>query len=228
MSQLLRILLPEYCICCGNELKSGEKHLCMSCLSALPLVPWADSSDNVMLRALWPSCNVISAAAAIEYSNNSPYHNIIVSIKYRMLPAVGRWMAATNINKWVQRGFLQDVDVIIPVPLTPAHQRRRGYNQSHWIALGIADVTFLPIDATILFRHNQSVTQTHASAEERQFNTSKSFYVDPVRVRTIKNKHILLVDDVFTTGATIRACVSALLQAVPDCRISVYTLSMAK
>lgn len=228
MKRLLRLLLPEYCACCGNVMTHSEDRLCMQCLMGLPVVPWTDYADNRMLRLLWPETNVETATAGIYYSHDSPYHQILVNIKYRHLPAVGRWMAAMNINIWVQRGFLGDVDMIIPVPLTPQHMRRRGYNQSYWIALGIADVTSLPIDTTILRRHNENVTQTRATISGRSSNTGRSFYVNPDTVGRIHNKHILLVDDVFTTGATIRACVTALQQAVPDCCISVYTLSMAK
>ena len=134
---------------------------------------------------------------------------------------MGRCMAA----ELLPTGFFEDVDVVIPVPLHPRKQRARGYNQSEWIARGVSAVTGIPIDTESILRKKNTETQTRKSVFERRDNVEGIFELQ--HPETLAGKHILIVDDVLTTGSTTLACASCLVD-VEDIRISILTLAMVE
>ena len=135
---------------------------------------------------------------------------------------MGRMLATELKNS----GFFEGIDCLIPVPLHPARLRLRGYNQSEQLALGIAQITGIPVVVDVLERIHNNSTQTHKSSSERWQNTQGLFVPTP-KVDKLKNKHVLLVDDVFTTGATLSACIVA-LSTVDSIQASIVTLAYAK
>jgi ComF family protein len=149
---------------------------------------------------------------------------IVAAIKYRGDRALGEWIGAFLAADLLESGFFEGIDFLIPVPLHKRKQRKRGFNQSEILAKGISAVTGIPIDATILYRGKANVSQTNKGVYERWKNTRNIFQVKDVE--RFKNQHLLLLDDVLTTGSTLEACARALLQC-ENARVSVLTLAIA-
>ena len=135
-------------------------------------------------------------------------------------------MAATAATELMERGFFEGIDLIIPVPLSKKKRRARGYNQCDYIAEGLSQVTGIAIDTTSVIRHIANETQTHKQREARWKNVEDVFSV--ASAKNLKGKHILLIDDVLTTGATLSSCGKSILATVPDVRLSIFTLACAK
>ena len=146
-------------------------------------------------------------------------------MKYSDRPEIGERMAATAAKELLERGFFEGVDIIVPLPLSRKKKSQRGYNQCDQIAIGISKVTGIAIDNKSVIRHIANATQTHKQREERWKNVENIFSVTDSP--SLKGKHILLVDDVLTTGATLTSCGKAILAASPDTKISIFTLACA-
>jgi ComF family protein len=168
---------------------------------------------------------MIEKAAAFSYYNKgSRIRNLIHYLKYKGVREIGYELGRIYGLSLKASGFTDDIDLIIPVPLHPAKKRIRGFNQSETISMGIADVAHLPLDVKSLARTIVSVTQTKRSRYERWTNVEGIFQVvDPL---AISGKHILLVDDVITTGSTIESCTNALLK-FEGVKVSVVALAFA-
>lgn len=149
---------------------------------------------------------------------------MIHGFKYR-----GAWRTARMMGEWYGRelrecGSYHDVDVVVPLPLHPLKRMHRGYNQSEYIAEGIAAQLGVPVDRTSVYRRRNTAEQALRSRRERAGNVADAFAVrHPER---LAGRHILLVDDVMTTGSTLLSCAEAILQAAPDCRISIAALAV--
>jgi len=224
VSDLGALLLPRFCPVCSGRLVPSEPFICMSCSMQWPRLHLPSITDNVMLRRMWPHVPVEQACSVIVYRHQSPFHQILISIKYRGAVSLAREMGSWAALETAPTGLFQQVDVMVPVPLSPAKKRKRGYNQARLLAEGMSRQNGLPI-RDWLTRKNEATTQTHLSEEERIANTAHDFMGHiPVGER---GQRILLVDDVFTTGATLTACALALLQSDPTATINVFTLSYA-
>ena len=164
------------------------------------------------------------AAAFSFYNKGSRIRNLIHNFKYKGIKEIGYELGRVYGLSLKSSGFTADIDLIIPVPLHPTKKRIRGFNQSDTISTGIADVTGLPVDTTSLVRTAVSATQTKRSRYERWTNVEGIFRVTDPEI--IRGKHILLVDDVITTGSTIESCANELLK-VEGVRVSVVALAFA-
>lgn len=202
----------------------GEEAICTRCNIDMPRTNYHKVKDNLVERMFWGRIPLERATSYFFYRKGSDFRKILHQFKYggrKDLGAImGRFMAA----ELSATGFFNGVDVIIPVPLHPAKQRARGYNQSEWIARGVAQVTGIPIDATSVVREKQTDTQTRKSAYERWENVEGIFSLRHPECFT--GKHILIIDDVLTTGATTIACADVFGE-VEGVRISVLTLAVA-
>jgi ComF family protein len=168
---------------------------------------------------------MIEKAAAFSYYNKgSRIRKLIHSLKYKGIRELGYELGRIYGLSLDSSGFMDDIDLIIPVPLHPEKERVRGFNQSEIISLGIADVANLPVEVKSLVRKKVSATQTKRSRYERWTNVEGIFEViDP---QAIAGKHVLLVDDVITTGSTVESCVNELLKT-EGMRVSVVALAFA-
>jgi ComF family protein len=207
------IFFPSLCFSCGSLLPPSTKILCQTCLASMDRVA---SGDPLLMLARERLCGdgmLNDVTAVFHFTKGGPLQSAIHQLKYSGAPGIGLWlggMVGTCIGKSGQHpGF----DAVVPVPLHVVKRRERGYNQSERIAAGIGRVLALPVRSHWLMRTRHTPTQTTLGIAERRANMDGAFAVPRMAVRQVRGKKILLVDDVITTGATIRSCAEALRNA---------------
>lgn len=219
ISDLFELIFPRHCIVCGTLLAKEEKDLCLNCLIGLPIIE--QSQREELEKTFWGIVQVERVASYINYRKGSPYNRLLHELKYNNRPEVGVHLAINAATELKEEGFFEGIDLIVPLPLSKKKLRKRGYNQCDYIAKGISHVTDLPIITNAISRIKANETQTHKTREERWKNTEGIFAVkDP---KQLSGKHVLLVDDVLTTGATIAACATAM--STVGCKISIFTIA---
>lgn len=235
------ILLPRACIVCGRRLLLEEKHLCLECAADLPLThfetmshnPMADRFNDVIQKHLTsdeitevrPYEAYAYGTALFFYKEDGDYKQIPYQLKYHGNVSVGRHFGRMLGRRLAGSGLFQDVDMVIPVPLHRLRRWKRGYNQAEILAVEVASALGASIRNDILVRNRRTKTQTKLEVEEKIRNVKGAFEVVlPDSYDTVP-KHILLIDDVFTTGSTLYACFAALRTVFPpSVRISIATL----
>lgn len=221
-SDLWELFFPRCCLLCGNRLLNGEEHLCFQCLSELPRTNLHLKIGSEMEKCLWGKLPIERASAFLFYAKGSDVRKILFEIKYYGNTDLGCFLGRCMARELYPSGFFKEIDCIVPVPLHPEKHKKRGYNQSEMLANGIASVVNIPVASHWLVRNQNTETQTHKGNYERWVNVKNVFGC--LSERELIGKHILLVDDVMTTGATVVACADALKQ-IPGLRISVLTLA---
>lgn len=221
----LSLLFPRLCISCHTHLVKGEKVLCTTCLLSMARTDFHSRRENALEKAFWGRCLVERAAAFSVYNRGSRIRKLIHALKYEGRKDIGRMLGELYGSVLAGCGFMDGIDLIIPVPLHPARQRRRGYNQSECIAEGLSGATHLPVRTNIIIRTGLTGTQTKSGRYERWVNVKGFFHVpDPA---LINGSHVLIVDDVITTGSTMEACVNALHDA-GEVKVSLVALAAAQ
>ena len=203
---------------------SAEKYLCCGCLRGLPRTNYHLMETSPLEQMFWGQIPIERATAMFFFSGNNP-RSIIHKLKYFNSPKAGEYLARIFADEIKGCGFFSDIDAIVPVPLARSRKWQRGYNQSDWIARGISKQTGIPIIGDAINRVRSNKTQTRLSAQERWDNVEGIFQLS--RPEVIAGKHILLLDDVITTGATTISCAQTLMEAGGDMRFSVAALAMA-
>ena len=233
--ELTDLLMPRTCLVCGAPLGAQEAHLCLSCEAHLPLTyywerphnPMADEFNAVLERHRLPgeTLSYAYAAGLLFYHHQNPYKRIPQALKYGQDAAAGRHFGSLLGRYLASAPHFADVDAVIPVPLHWLRRFRRGYNQAAVLSEAIAGVLGVPVLKDVLVRSRRTRSQTSLSAEDRLKNVSGVFSLRQVP----QARHILLVDDTFTTGATLAACHQALRQALDSSvRISIATLAVVE
>jgi ComF family protein len=220
----ISLLFPRLCYACGNHLLRNENLICTECYVIIPRTNYHLQEENPVAQLFWGRCRIEKAAAFSYYNKGSRIRNLIHNLKYRGIREIGFEAGRIYGLSLKSSGFTSDMDLIIPVPLHPSKKRIRGFNQSDIISAGIGDATGLNINTNALVRIKGSETQTKRSRFERWTNVDGIFQiVDP---EIITGKHVLLVDDVITTGSTIESCANELLK-VEGVKVSVVALAFA-
>ncbi len=221
---VISLLFPRLCHGCGNQLLRNEKVICTECYVLIPRTNFHLMPDNPVEKLFWGRCSVERAAAFSYYTRDSRIRRMIHHLKYSGAAETGMELGRIYGNSLKNSVFLNGIDLMIPVPLHPSKVRQRGYNQSELISRGISEATGIPVNTGILKRTTVTSTQTRKSRYERWINVNDIFRVSDKA--GIEGKHILIVDDVITTGSTIEACAEEILKA-GNTKVSVAALAFS-
>lgn len=224
LSNFVGLIFPRVCLACDEPLGRGEDHICTNCRAQLPYTDYhlLPPADNPLARRFWGRVRVRHALSYLRFLRRGRVQHLLHQLKYRgqrdVGLALGRWYG----HDLLRHGFL--FDLVVPVPLHPRKLAKRGYNQSDPFAAGLAESLGISWHAEGLHRLEHTDSQTRKNRLERWQNVAEVFGVtDPA---TVQGKHVLVVDDVLTTGATLEACAAALL-AAGAAEVSVATIASA-
>ena len=224
--RLLDLISPRLCVVCCQRLTVSEETICTRCNLHLPRTGFQqDPYENEMAKLFWHQIPIERATALFYYESHSDTANIIYMLKYNNHPKIGEVMGRMTARELQTNDFFDGIDAIVPVPLAKKRLRQRGYNQSMEIAKGVSEMTGLPIYNKVVRRNTFEGSQTNKGRWERNENVEKVFEL--IDSETVHGKHLLIVDDVVTTGATVIACAKELCKA-GNVKVSVLALGFAK
>lgn len=224
------MLLPRYCKVCGCRLDFSEEHLCVLCLARMPFCDNADLVNNISMRPFIHDRRVVHAASLFYYYKDSSYRNLIYHLKYYFHPSVGVLLGRMVAERLAGSGFFDGIDMIVTVPVTKRKLKKRGYNQCDYIARGISSVVGTEWRGDVIRRLTSGVAQAKKGRYERlaandsHNGMSNPFVMSEQSDGLIYGKHILIVDDVLTTGATLNNVLSSI--PLSNVRISIMTLGV--
>ncbi len=220
----LHLLYPDLCVACGADVSTKHACFCLQCRMKLPVSDMYHHQDNEFTERFWGRLPIQNGAALYYFTRKSPVQRALHQLKYHNKPDIGIKIGRDFGRLLHTCPLYQSVDAIIPVPLHPRKERMRGYNQSTLFAQGLAEAMGIPVLHTTLVRAAFTATQTRKKRMDRFQNVAEVFAVH--RPGRIEGLHLLLVDDVLTTGATLEICGQALLE-VPNTRLSMATIAIA-
>lgn len=224
LNDLVSLLYPNLCMACSENLPSREEIICLRCQHKLPKTNFHLEKDNPFIERFWGRLSLENGASLYHFVKGGRVQELLHRLKYLGKHEIGLRLGQGYGHQLRESPFYKDIDLIVPVPLHPRKERLRGYNQSAMFAKGLAESMGKPWSKNALLRNTFTETQTHKSRVERLENVLEVFEV--ANTKALENKHILLVDDVMTTGATLEACGSKIL-AVPGTKLSMVTIAIA-
>jgi len=219
---LLHLFIPHHCAGCGSDIMSRQQVLCMHCINRLPVTGFHMYADNPIEKIFWGRMQVTDAASYLYFSKDSLLQHIVHELKYKGNKELGYFIGRKMGEALLQTHRFHDIEALIPLPLFAARERKRGYNQALVLCEGMADVLSLPILKQVIRRAASSETQTNKNRIDRWLNMQGKFELH--QPEAIAGKHVLLIDDVITTGATLEACGQAILTAA-NTRLSIMTMA---
>jgi ComF family protein len=221
---LLHIVFPHVCDGCGSDLLNIESTLCIRCLSSLPETNFEIHPNNPVEKSFWGRLPIVNASAHLYFTKESLVQHLMHQLKYKGNKDLGLQLGRLMGNALKNAARFNEIEALVPLPLFPSKEKKRGYNQATVLCEGIAEILSLPVLNKVITRPQHTETQTKKGRIERWKNIEGKFLLmDPL---AIQNKHLLLVDDVVTTGATLEACGNELLTA-ENVKLSVATLCLA-
>jgi len=226
IGRLLDFLFPRSCAICDKRLAVEEDVICATCNMHLDRTNYSKKPyDNEMAKTFWKLLPIEKAAALFYFQGGSPQSNIVYKLKYYDRPDIGIALGELTAVEMKKDCFFDNIDFIIPVPIAKNRRKQRGYNQSEKIAEGVAKISGIVVRKDIVDRDKFKGSQTHLGTIDRQKNVKGVFHLR--KREDIKGKHILIIDDICTTGATIISLGEELAKA-GNVRISVLTLGFAR
>lgn len=217
INSIVGLFYPSVCAACGTSLFGWEKLVCTRCRSLLPKTGYELNEDNPLARLFYGKVRMKAVTACFFFSKEGKVQHLIHELKYKGNSDAGIFLGQELGKSIKEAPLFQGIDYLVPVPLHPKREKERGYNQSAMIAQGITEKTGIPIGKGFLVRSVNTATQTHKSKEERWQNVKDIFEVQ--HAEQLEGKHVLLIDDVLTTGATLEAC-ALKLSTIPGITIS--------
>jgi ComF family protein len=224
LSDLLWLVYPEICAACGRTLGSGDTCICLWCRTHLPSTEFHTDKENPVAKHFWGKVPIENAAAGYYFSKGEKVQRLIHQLKYKGRRDIGVFLGNLYGATLRQSEKFSTAEIIIPVPLHIRKQRSRGYNQSECIVEGLSQSMKIPFSSKAVKRTMHTTSQTRKKRYERFENVNRVFKV--VQRDVVQGKHILLVDDVITTGSTLAACAEVLLE-VPGTKVSIATIAYA-
>jgi ComF family protein len=221
IKDFISLFYPEVCLCCGESLAAQEEFVCTMCIFKLPKTNFHTQTDNTLSKVFAGRAEVNAAAAWCYYQKGNSVQDLVHELKYK-----GKKELGISIGKWYghdlkQSASYEKIEVVVPVPLHKKKLKRRGYNQSAYFAKGLAESMKIVCLEDGLMRTIDTETQTRKSRYSRWENVKDIFSAN--KVEELRGKHVLLVDDIITTGATIEACVHT-LKAIPVASVSIASI----
>lgn len=221
---LLHLAFPRLCDGCGNALLSGEVLLCTGCQLALSRLDYHDEANNETARRLAGRIPFVHATSFAGFTEDSLMRHLIHLLKYKQREDIGTGLGRLFGEELKDAAWAKDLEAIVPVPLHPRKERARGYNQTALLGEGMSAALGIPHYPRALRRTRHTESQTRKGRAARAENVADLF--EPHQAKVIAGKHVLLIDDVLTTGATLEDAAAALLK-VPGARVSIATLAIA-
>lgn len=224
LNNIINLFYPRVCPACGSLLMNSEETVCMTCLYLLPKTMYERNPDNPLAQSFWGKIDFHAVTAEFFFSKTGKVQHLLHQLKYQGNINAGFFLGQQLGNSIKDVDLFSNIDYLVPIPLHPKKEHLRGYNQSYVIAQGVEEKTKIPIIKDCLIRKVFTSTQTKKSREERWNNVKDIFDVKDYKI--FENKHVLLIDDVLTTGATLLAA-GETLSKIPDIKISVATAACA-
>ncbi len=218
------LVFPRICAACGNSLWKHEDTICHSCEFHLPKTNFHFSDENPVTKIFWGRADLVSGAAFLYFNKGNKVQLLVHQLKYNGRKDIGVFLGTLYGQTLKYAPSFNSADVIVPVPLHKKKYMKRGYNQSEQFGMGLSSVMSIPLNRHLLVRTKATETQTRKSRFSRYQNVREIFLVN--QPENWRGKHLLLVDDVITTGATLESCIEA-LRVVPDVKISVAGIATA-
>lgn len=223
-NDFISFFYPRSCVACGDSLLRNESQICLSCLMHLPETNYHLMENSPLDLLFAGRVPVERVCSMLFYKKGNKVQNILHSLKYRGNKEIGKFLGELYGQQLLKNPFFKSVDCIIPIPLHPEKLKIRGYNQSEWLAKGLSSSMNIPYYTDVIERNEFTETQTRKSRFNRWENVKGVFCL--TKPDLIEGKHVIICDDVLTTGATMEAAISKLLD-VRNVRISVVTLACA-
>ena len=224
LSPLMHLLYPHVCTGCGSDLVEEDNLLCLQCVSDLPHTNFAMHTGNPVEKIFWGRLAITAAMSEFYFTKGTMIQTLIHEFKYKGNTDVGLYLGAMMGSSLSGNNRFNNIDALVPLPLFADKEFKRGFNQATILCNGISEVTNIPVIKNIVVRKRFTQTQTKKHRTERWENVESSFEIN--NLNEIKNKHILLVDDVVTTGATLEACGAEILK-IEGTQLSIATLAFA-
>jgi ComF family protein len=224
LSDLLWIMYPELCASCEKALNTGESCLCTYCRLHLPKTNFHLDVENPVAKNFWGKVNVHSAAAYYFFNKGEKVQHLVHQLKYGGKKEVGNFVGEIYGVELKRSDLFSTVELVVPVPLHASKLRKRGFNQSDFFAQGLSKAMEIPFSADALKKISSTDTQTRKHRFERYENVDKVFVAN--KPELMQGKHILLADDVVTTGSTLTSCAEAILE-VPGTKVSIVAMAYA-
>jgi ComF family protein len=225
LSEIYYLFFPKLCEVCGGGLVHGEKILCIRCLVNLPRTDYHDDPFNKTTELFAGLIPFVKASSFYYYSKHNSFSSIILHLKYHGKQDIGLFFGAIFGHELLKADFCDSIDVILPVPLHKKRLKERGYNQSLCIAQGLSNATGIAIDTHSVVRIINTKTQTRKTKYNRYDNVEQIFKLQDNH--SLSNKHVLVLDDVITTGATIESLCEAIVM-VEGIKISIVSLGIVQ
>jgi ComF family protein len=218
---ILHFLFPHICEGCGTDILNAEHFICVQCLNSLPLTDYHLHPNNPVEKVFWGRLPLVSATSQYYFTKHSLIQRLMHQVKYKGNKELAFYLGKIMGQQLASSNRFIYADGLIPLPLYPDREKKRGFNQATLLSEGIASVLKKPVLNHVVSRAIHTETQTRKNRIERWQNIEKGFAL--IHGEAIENKHVILVDDVITTGATLEACGRVLLQA-ENARLSIASL----
>ena len=211
---LLRdFIYPPLCFVCQRRMDNADARVCAECWSSFPPFRGSDAVGLELHHRFMENGAIADFLSCYYFEKEGRLQEVIHLLKYGGVRSMGVMLGRDVGRLMLQRREYSEADCIVPVPLHKLKQRERGFNQSEMICVGISEVTGIPVNAKLIARTKYTASQTKLTLRERAMNVNDAFAIVPHRQDCVKEKKIILVDDVITTGSTIGACATVLVKA---------------
>ncbi|MBS1510093.1 MAG: ComF family protein [Bacteroidetes bacterium] len=223
-SSTLHLFYPHTCTGCGSDIIENDNQLCLHCINELPHTNFESHANNPIEKIFWGRMPLVAAHSEFYFSKGGLIQELIHALKYKNNTAIGFYLGEIMGNRLLASGRFSNVEALVPLPLFPDKEHKRGYNQAAVICNGIASAMNIPVITGNITRRRFTETQTRKHRTERWENVEGSFMVR--NPEALAGKHALLIDDVITTGATLEAC-GSIMQKIPGVHLYIASLAYA-